>query len=184
MSTEERPYEAYGVSIPVTAEPVSRAASPVVAVQPKRKKGYVRWVVLALIAGLIAVIGSTVRGSAFVYSKYVDELMAPGESAKWVGRVLRVEGLVRPGSIAHQPGTRNFRFKVYRNGAELPVTYSGVVPDTFRDCAGVTVRGVLGSNGVFASDEVIAKCPSKYEAATVVNGECIVGVAPDRTRPR
>ncbi|MBP6834263.1 MAG: cytochrome c maturation protein CcmE, partial [Deltaproteobacteria bacterium] len=44
---------------------------------------------------------------------------------------------------------------------------------------GVTVRGVLGQDGVFRSDEIVAKCPSKYEAATVVNGECIVGMAPE-----
>lgn len=154
------------------------------AARPPRKRGYARWVALAMLLGLIAVIASTVRGSAFVYSKYVDELMTPTEQPRWVGRVLRVEGLVRPGSIEHQPGTRNFRFRVYRNRAELPVTYSGVVPDTFRDCAGVTVRGVLGANGVMAADEIVAKCPSKYEAATVVNGECIVGVAPDRERRR
>ncbi len=144
----------------------------------RRRRNYGPWIGLAVVVGLIAVIGSTVRGSAFVYSKYVDEVVQPAERARWVGRTVRVEGLVAPASIEHRPGTREFRFRVTRNEAVLPVTYAGIVPDTFRDCAGVTVRGVLGQDGVFRADEIVAKCPSKYEAATVVNGRCVVGVAP------
>lgn len=67
---------------------------------------------------------------------------------------------------------------MYRNEAVLPVEYQGIVPDTFRDCAGVTVRGSLRPDGVFIADEIVAKCPSKYEAATPVNGRCVVGVSP------
>lgn len=130
---------------------------------------------LAVLAVVIAGVASTVRGTAFVYSKYVDEIMAPGASAHWVGRVVRVEGLVQPNTIQHRDGTREVRFRVYKNHASLPVEYAGIIPDTFRDCAGVTVRGVLQSDGRFLADEIVAKCPSKYEAATVVNGECIVG---------
>lgn len=139
-----------------------------------------------MIGLLIVLIGSTVRGTAFVYSKYVDEIVRPAERARWVGRTVRVEGLVAPASISHRPGTREFRFRVARNEAVLPVEYSGIVPDTFRDCAGVTVRGVLGNDGVFRADEIVAKCPSKYEAAQVVNGQCVVGAAPaqgERARP-
>jgi len=136
----------------------------------------VRWAALGALTVLIALIASTLRGSAFVYSKYVDELMSPAERGRWVGRTVRVEGLVAPDSIQHQPGTRRFRFRVYRNDAMLSVEYQGIVPDTFRDCAGVTVRGTLRPDGVFAADEIVAKCPSKYEAATPVNGRCVVGV--------
>ena len=151
---------------------------------PRRKqaRGYGRWIALGLLAVVIGLIAQTFRGNAMVYSKYVDEISSPAARASWVGRTLRVEGLVAPASIQHRPGTRDFRFRVARNHAELQVTYSGIVPDTFRDCAGVTVRGVLGRDGVFAADEIVAKCPSKYEAATVVNGECIVGVAPEAPR--
>lgn len=157
----------------------TETSAPIAPPRPRRRGGYSRYVILAVIAVVIAMIGSTFRGSAMVYSKYVDEVATPAERARWVGRTLRVEGLVAPASIEHRPGTRDFRFRVTRNRAELAVTYSGIVPDTFRDCTGVTVRGVLGSDGVFRSDEIVAKCPSKYEAATVVNGECVVGVAPE-----
>jgi cytochrome c-type biogenesis protein CcmE len=149
-----------------------------VTVRP-RKKNLARWVVLGALAVVIALVASTMRGSAFVYSKYVDEVAnSPAERARWTGRMLRVEGLVAPGSIEHRPGTREFRFRVERNHATLAVYYQGIVPDTFRDCAGVTVRGVLQPDGSFRAEEIVAKCPSKYEAATVVNGECVVGTAP------
>lgn len=169
-----------------TVNEVQGPSTPGSAPRKPRAGGYGKWVALGVIAALIALIASTVKGSAFVYSKYVDEIVRPTERARWVGRTVRVEGLVAPNSIQHRPGTREFRFRVSRNDAVLPVEYSGIVPDTFRDCAGVTVRGVLGSNGVFRADEIIAKCPSKYEAATVVNGQCVVGAAPaqgERARP-
>lgn len=156
-------------------------AAPARAVKPRaRKASWGRWVALGAVLVAIAMVASTVRGSAFVYSKYVDELMAPGVAARWVGRTVRVEGLVAPDSIANRPGTREYRFRVTRNHAELPVRYEGIVPDTFANCAGVTVRGKLQANGVFEADEIVAKCPSRYEAATVVNGQCIIGMAPDR----
>lgn len=161
--------------------PPLRPVEPAVAAprRTQRRGGYAKYVFLAFLALAIAMIGSTFRGSAMVYSKYVDEVTRPAERARWVGRTLRIEGLVVPGSIEHRPGTRDFRFRVTRNHAEIPVTYSGLVPDTFTNCAGVTVRGVLGRDGLFRSDEIVAKCPSKYEAATVVNGECVVGMAPE-----
>jgi cytochrome c-type biogenesis protein CcmE len=162
---------------PKTPAPTVTAAP--VAPPRQRRPGYARYAIVLTIGVVIAMVASTFRGSAMVYSKYVDEIARPAERARWVGRTLRVEGLVAPASIEHRPGTRDFRFRVARNHAELQVTYSGIVPDTFRDCAGVTVRGVLGNDGVFRSDEIVAKCPSKYEAATVVNGECIVGMAPE-----
>lgn len=177
MTTPTDPSSAQDEPVQAT----SAASTPYRAARVRTKapqRPWVRWVALGGLAVLIALIASTVRGSAFVYSKYVDELMTPAERARWVGRTVRVEGLVAPDSIEHQPGTRRFRFRVYRNEAVLPVEYQGIVPDTFRDCAGVTVRGSLRPYGVFIADEIVAKCPSKYEAATPVNGRCVVGVSP------
>jgi cytochrome c-type biogenesis protein CcmE len=156
-------------------------AHPVAVPRRRAARSYPKYVALGLLALVIAAIASTLRG-ATVYSRFVDEVTPPAARAQWIGKTLRIEGMVAPGSIEHRPGTRDFRFRVTRYRAELPVTYSGVVPDTFQNCTGVTVRGVLGRDGVFRADEIVAKCPSKYEAATVVNGECIVGMAPEAPR--
>lgn len=152
--------------------------------RPRRKRSLGRWFALGGLALGIAMVASTMSGSAFVYSKYVDEIMTPAERARWVGRTVRIEGLVSPASIENRPGTDEFRFRVNRNHVEVQVHYRGIVPDTFNDCAGVTVRGTLQANGRFEADEIVAKCPSKYEAATVVNGECVIGATGTATPAR
>ncbi len=167
---DQTPDEAPPEGVEAKARPTPRGGS----------RSWAKWVALGFLGVAIAMVASTVRGTAFVYSKYVDEIMAPGEARRWVGRTVRVEGLVVPASIENRPGTSEYRFRVSRNRAVLPVRYAGVVPDTFRDCAGVTVRGQLGEDGTFVADEIVAKCPSRYEAATVVNGECIIGMSPER----
>jgi len=54
---------------------------------------------------------------------------------------------------------------VQSNGKVLPVRYTGVVPDTFKDGAEVVLKGRLGPDGFSVDkDGVMAKCPSKYNA--------------------
>jgi cytochrome c-type biogenesis protein CcmE len=48
---------------------------------------------------------------------------------------------------------------------ELQVSYGKETPDTFVDGSEVVVEGVLGPDGVFVAHTLLAKCPSKYEAA-------------------
>jgi len=49
-------------------------------------------------------------------------------------------------------------------GESMPVMFTGIVPDTFEDDAEVIVTGRLAANGTFEGQELVAKCPSKYEA--------------------
>jgi cytochrome c-type biogenesis protein CcmE len=105
------------------------------------------------------------------YFKHVDEVVADRQA--WEGKPLQLHGYVIPGSILQRPNTLDIRFKVQNNpirasepGNVLNVTYSGIVPDTFKGEAEVVLHGKLGPDG-FHTDPggVIAKCPSKYEAA-------------------
>ena len=105
------------------------------------------------------------------YFKHVDEVVADRQA--WEGKPLQLHGYVIPGSILQRPNTLDYRFKVQNNpiragepGNVLSVTYSGIVPDTFKGEAEVVLHGKLGPEG-FSTDPngVIAKCPSKYEAA-------------------
>ncbi len=57
------------------------------------------------------------------------------------------------------------RFNVTDGQAAIPVEYHGVVPDTFVDGADVVVEGGLRQDGTFVASNLLAKCPSKYEAA-------------------
>jgi cytochrome c-type biogenesis protein CcmE len=145
---------------------------------PKRNVG--PWIMVALILGVVVVIGSTFKPGqgALVYSKYVDEVMAEPARYQTQGE-LRVEGMVQTGTVQNSSGSREFRFRVERNGRSMPVHYVGIVPDTFREGIGVTVRGRLLASGDFEAREVVAKCPSKYEMrAAQQRGETMPGQLP------
>jgi cytochrome c-type biogenesis protein CcmE len=95
------------------------------------------------------------------FYKHVDEVMA--DPGAWQGKRLQLHGFVVEKSILRRPDTLDYRFQVQSNGKVLPVRYTGVVPDTFKDGAEVVLKGRLGPDG-FAVDRdgVMAKCPSKY----------------------
>ncbi len=101
-----------------------------------------------------------------IYSKPVDELVA--QKAKFVGKSVRAEGNLVHGSLVKRDDPCEYRFKIEKNGTEIPVRYGKcIVPDTFRDVAGmdvgVTVEGELRSDDSLEASQVLAKCPSKYE---------------------
>ena len=81
------------------------------------------------------------------------------------GDNFRINGKVQPDSIRRQPGGMDLSFTMTDGTSLLPVRYHGVVPDTFAAKADVVVEGELGADGVFAAHTLLAKCPSKYEAA-------------------
>jgi cytochrome c-type biogenesis protein CcmE len=98
------------------------------------------------------------------YFKHVDEVMT--EPAAWHGKKLQLHGFVVEKSIMRKPGTLEYIFKVEHNGQIVNARYTGIVPDTFKDHSEVVIKGHLGADG-FAVEPggVMAKCPSKYEAA-------------------
>ncbi len=99
------------------------------------------------------------------YYKHVDEVMA--NPAVWHGKRLQLHGFVVDHSILRRPDTLDYRFQVQSNGRVVPVRYSGVVPDTFKDGAEVVLKGELvGDYFDVEANGVMAKCPSKYEAKT------------------
>jgi len=101
---------------------------------------------------------------AFVYSKLVHEVMT--QPTRFQGREVRVEGQLKQGSVRFRETPCEWRFVLEKRGKEMPVTYPQcIVPDTFRDGMGiaVTVQGKLAGDGSFLANQVIPRCPSKYE---------------------
>jgi cytochrome c-type biogenesis protein CcmE len=79
---------------------------------------------------------------------------------------IKVGAKVVPGSIRRDGAARRVDFSITDGTREYPVTYVGLVPDTFTDANDieVIVEGKLGRDGVFQATEVLAKCGSRYEA--------------------
>lgn len=74
---------------------------------------------------------------------------------------LRIGGMVKSGSLQAIPGTLNIHFIVTDQQQEVPVTYSGVVPDLFKEGKGVVAEG-RWQNGVFTASEILAKHDENY----------------------
>ncbi len=128
---------------------------------------------VVLITGTLTYLVSTSLSGQVDYFYSADELV--GRKAELTGQKLKVGGKVVTGSILQRPGTLDYMFKVkphpgmlkpgYETYAstEIPVTFTGVVPDTFKEDADVIITGRLAPDGTFAGQDVLAKCPSKED---------------------
>ena len=121
-------------------------------------------ITVLVLATAFGVLLYTSLGESMQFYKYTDEVMA--NPAEWQGKNLQVHGFVVPGSIAMKPGTLEYRFDMHRNGKVMRAFYTGIVPDTFKNDSEVVLTGRLTSEGFHATD-MTAKCPSKYDAATL-----------------
>ncbi len=74
----------------------------------------------------------------------------------------RLGGMVTKGSVQRAPGSLEVRFVVSDFKHEVPVSYTGVLPDLFREGQGVVAHGQLNDHGTFVADEVLAKHDEKY----------------------
>ena len=97
------------------------------------------------------------------YYKHVDEVMASPD--EWHGKSLQLHGFVVKGTWKQKPNTLEYIFDVENKGKVVRASYTGILPDTFKDEAEVVLNGRLTSNAHFqvAPNGVMAKCPSKYE---------------------
>jgi len=126
--------------------------------------------VIAIVATVLVVGGvfvyllvSSFSGDSMVYYKTVDELLA--DRARLENRPIRINGLLVDGSISRRPGTDEYRFTLTKNGAQLAVTYRGILPETMLPGREIVVEGALKPGGnEFAATEILTKCPSKYES--------------------
>ena len=77
-------------------------------------------------------------------------------------RVFRVGGLVENGSLKREPGSLEVRFTLTDYAHQVGVSYTGVLPDLFREGQGVIARGKLRPDGAFVAEEVLAKHDENY----------------------
>ncbi len=120
---------------------------------------------LVLVLGVLAGVG--VAG-ALALQAFQDNVMFffdPSQVARGevkVGERFRLGGMVTEGSVQRAAGSLDINFRVTDFAAEVPVRYTGVLPDLFREGQGVVAHGRLEADGLFVADEVLAKHDENY----------------------
>jgi cytochrome c-type biogenesis protein CcmE len=119
---------------------------------------------MTMVAAIVAGVGLSAWLLMQALSNNVTFFFDPSEIAAGKvkdGERFRLGGMVVKGSIEKTPGTLDVRFLVTDFKHTVPVTYSKILPDLFRDGQGVVAHGRL-QGGIFVADEVLAKHDEKY----------------------
>lgn len=168
---------------------------PVTTTAQTGSTGRIKFIIggLLIVAAVIYLIISSTQASA-QYFLTVDELNAKGSSV--AGRDLRVSGAVIGDSIQYDPQTLTLSFIVAHvpgdnkeidaegglaevlhqavsdpSRSKMQVIYNGVKPDLLRHEAQAIMTGQLGDDGIFYAEELLLKCPTKYEEAVPEQSE-------------
>jgi cytochrome c-type biogenesis protein CcmE len=120
---------------------------------------------MATVAAIIAGVGIA---TAFALQAFQQNLLyyysptqiLAGEAPD--SRSFRVGGLVQDGSVQRAPGSLEVRFTLTDFANTVGVSYTGVLPDLFREGQGIIARGKLKDDGVFVAEEVLAKHDENY----------------------
>ena len=86
-------------------------------------------------------------------------------------RQFSIGRLVEAGSLKRDPNSLTVQFRVTDTAQTIPVTYTGLLPDLFKEGKGVVAQGSLGADGAFHATEVLAKHDENYmppEAAQAI----------------
>ena len=154
-----------------------------------QKPGRLKFIIggLLILASIVYLIVSSTQASAEFFMT-VEELKAEGSSV--IDRNLRASGAVIGDSIQYDAATLNLTFTVAHvpgdndeveaqgglakvlhdavvdpNREKIQVVYNGPIPDLLKDEAQAIMTGRLGTDGIFYADEILLKCPTKYEPA-------------------
>lgn len=140
---------------------------------------------LLIVAAVIYLIVSSTQAAAQYYLT-IDEML--GKGSQVYGRAIKLAGAVDGDTIAYEPQTLTLSFAMANVPADLgeieaagglakvlhdslldpqasrlQVVYVGPKPDLIRHEAQAIVTGKLGDDGVFYADELLLKCPTRYE---------------------
>jgi cytochrome c-type biogenesis protein CcmE len=125
---------------------------------------------LALIAAALAVVGAAAGLALYALSDSIVFFYSPSEVAQKAlrpGARLRVGGLVKSGTVV-KSADETVAFVVTDGANDLKVSYSGLLPDLFREGQGVVAEGVLGASNEMRADTILAKHDERYMPREVV----------------
>ena len=132
-----------------------------------RRKLLVAMVMFGVVIAAVLALNASKENIMFFYSPTeIHAGKAPSD------RAIRVGGLVVDGSVRRDEGSLAVQFDLTDNAQVVPVSYTGILPDLFREGQGIVAMGRLDGNGLFVADEVLAKHDENYmppEVADALN---------------
>jgi cytochrome c-type biogenesis protein CcmE len=126
--------------------------------KPRTKRA--AWIVAGLAAlGVAATLVLNAFQSNLVFF-FTPSQVASNEAPR--DRSFRIGGLVEAGSVVREKDALTVRFRVTDTAQTIPVVFTGILPDLFREGKGVVAQGKLASDGTFRASEVLAKHDENY----------------------
>jgi cytochrome c-type biogenesis protein CcmE len=125
---------------------------------PRRKR-------ILLVLGILAGVGIAAALAMQAFRTNIMYYFDPTQVAAGEvkpGKLFQLGGMVEVGSVKRQTGSLEINFIVTDFQHKLPVRYTGVLPDLFKENSGVVAHGRLDSTGVFIADEIVAKHDENY----------------------
>lgn len=120
---------------------------------------------LIFVIVLIAGFGAATALALFAFKQNLLYFYSPSQLAVEeidVGQVFRLGGLVVDGSVQRQSDGITTVFNLTDTAESITVTYTGLLPDLFREGQGIVAQGKLNDEGIFVAQEVLAKHDENY----------------------
>lgn len=125
---------------------------------PRRRRMALVGLIVLGMAGAVALAVNAFNDNLLYF--YTPSDLVAGKAP--ADRVFRVGGLVTKGSFKREAGSMEARFQVTDMKQNVTISYSGLLPDLFREGQGIIARGRMGENGTFVAEEVLAKHDENY----------------------
>jgi cytochrome c-type biogenesis protein CcmE len=119
---------------------------------------------LIVISSVVAALGLALGLVLLALRDNIVFFFGPSELAQkplQAGQRLRIGGLVKQGSLVRE-GSQTVRFAVTDTKQEIEVTYSGILPDLFREGQGIVAEGAIGQDRLFHANTILAKHDERY----------------------
>ncbi|MDM7861960.1 cytochrome c maturation protein CcmE [Alteromonas sp. ASW11-36] len=124
---------------------------------------------LAVVVGILALVGAAIGLMLYALNENIDLFYTPSEIIEGkdgqiptVGQRLRIGGMVVPGTVKRDPESLAVSFDLVDVGEVVTVSYSGILPDLFREGQGIVATGVLTESRKIEAHEVLAKHDEEY----------------------
>jgi cytochrome c-type biogenesis protein CcmE len=133
---------------------------------------------LSVIVGGLAFLAAATALTFYALGQKASYFYMPGDLAAanlQPGQRIRLGGLVEKGTIQRGQGT-TVAFSVTDTNESVKVTYTGILPDLFREDQGVITEGSFGADGTFVADSVLAKHDENYMPKEVADSMKAKGI--------